>query len=129
MAGMNISRPIPLLHLVRGRYGTGRIFLPVERDQSLYARFKYVRGFPSFRDGEGFSLSKLELLDNLIERLGRITGKKAFSSDMSSLTSAEVDQLSETFKQKLHQEITRPRSIYSGNTLSLETGVILDMVA
>ena len=70
----------PTIHpsqLVRARFSSGKISIPVKPSQAIYARFKHVSGTPAYRGG-GVSLNKLRGLDILIDRL--ISVKESSSS-------------------------------------------------
>ena len=70
---LSVNRNIPVTHIVKARYSPGKIALPVKNSQFLYSNFKHVSGIPAvYSQGEGYSLTKLRALDNLIERLGEL---------------------------------------------------------
>lgn len=93
---------VPIGDLLRARYSAGRLSLPLE--QNLFMRFKHVTGIPS-PDGSGFSVSKLQLLDTLIEALKRLQGKGIRISDPGDTSPEQVDRLIETLSKELHQKI------------------------
>lgn len=54
--------------VVKARSSSGRVKLPLAQP-GMYMSFKYVQGVPARREGEGYSLYKLRMLDTLIGRL------------------------------------------------------------
>jgi hypothetical protein len=72
---VSTPRAIHVSKIIRARHSDGRIAVPVLRNQAYYARFKHVRGIPSTQDGVGYSLSKLRVLDILIDRLSAAKGR------------------------------------------------------
>ncbi len=98
MEGISVvhSPGVSLNSIVRASSGTGRINLPVPASVSFYSGFKHISVIPvPGRNGaEGFSISKLRALDNLIEMLAS-TGQPgaAVRPGPGELTSEKVDSL------------------------------------
>ena len=65
---------IPMSSLLRARFGSGKVRIPVVPRQVMYAHFKYVDGIPSENGSAGFNLSKLHILDTMIDRLVQLKG-------------------------------------------------------
>ncbi len=95
---------VPIGDLLRARYSSSRLSLPLE--QNLFMRFKHVTGVPS-PDGSGFSVSKLQLLDTLIEALKRLQGKGILLPDPGASSPERLDRLIETLSQEVHQRIVQ----------------------
>ena len=95
---------IPIGDLLRARYSADRLSLPLE--QNLFIRFKHVTGVPS-PNGEGFSVSKLQILDTLIEALKRLQGKGVQIPDTSSPSPEQVDRLIEFFSKEVHHKVVQ----------------------
>jgi hypothetical protein len=69
----NVNRTVHLSNIIRAQYSPGRISLP--QNGGLYARFKHVQGVPSTATDGGYSVSKLRMIDLLVERLVELKGK------------------------------------------------------
>jgi len=93
---------VPMGDLLRARYSADRLSLPLE--QNLFMRFKHVTGIPS-PNGEGFSVSKLQLLDTLIEALKRLQGKGVQVPPTSNASPEQVDSLIEFFSKEVHHKV------------------------
>ncbi len=125
----SVHRTIPITNLLRAQFSPGRIALPVQ-NQAIYARFKHVQGVPALSEGQGFSISRLRMLDNLIDRLTRVQGGKA--PEVQPASSVQVEGLIAHFASELHQAVGAaqadgyPRGYGSGLN---EIGTLLDMVA
>ena len=124
-----VHRTVPLSNLVRAQVSPGRIALPVQ-NQAIYARFKHVQGIPATAEGQGYSIARLRMLDNLIDRLTRLDGTQA--APVQPTSPAQVDGLIAEFTSRLHEAVTSsdaggyPRGYGSGAN---EIGTLLDMVA
>lgn len=92
---------VPVGDLLRARYSSSRLFLPLE--QNLFMRFKHVTGVPS-PDGAGFSVSKLQVLDSLIEALKRLQGKGIQIPDTDVSSPEQIDYLIDTLWKEVHQK-------------------------
>lgn len=65
----SLNRSIALSSLIRARYSSGRVNMPLQGSVN-YMRLKHVQGVPSpGGEGQGFTLSRLRMLDTMIERL------------------------------------------------------------
>lgn len=92
---------VPIGDLLRARYSVDRLSLPLE--QNLFMRFKHVTGVPS-PDGTGFSVSRLQLLDTLIEALKRLQGKEIRIPEAGS-SPEQMDRILGTLSKELHTKI------------------------
>ncbi len=126
ISAVNI-KPIPLSDVVRARYATGRVSLPVSKDQYLYSHFKNVSGFPTSEAGAGFPLSKLRTLDILIEQMKRIKGDAFPEIRKAGLGENVVNSLIDQFTKELHAAAVRPASLFPA--YKPEPGLLLDIVA
>lgn len=124
-----VHRTIPITNLLRAQFSPGRIALPVQ-NQAIYARFKHVQGVPSTAEGQGFSMARLRMLDNLIDRLTRLEGSRGEWVQPDS--GGEVEGLIEEYAARLHRAVETSEA--SGYSLGYgsganELGTLLDMVA
>lgn len=125
----SINRTVPLTNVLRAQFSPGRIVLPVQ-NQAIYARFKHVQGIPAAGEGRGYSIARLRMLDNLIDRLTRLQGGEA--QNVNPASAAEVEGLINEFAVRLHQAVAAsdaggyPLGYGSG---AHEMGTLLDLVA
>ncbi|MDZ7792780.1 MAG: hypothetical protein U5P10_03550 [Spirochaetia bacterium] len=73
-------------YLMRARYSSGRIAFPVKANQAIYAHFKHVTGIPASGD-KGVSLSKLRIIDKVIDRLVSIKSSSGNSEQRARIDS------------------------------------------
>jgi hypothetical protein len=123
---VNFSHTVPLTQVIRARYSSSPISVPADREALLYARFKHVRGLPT-PAGEGLPLSKLQALDNLIERLGKAVGKEGGGS-VSKPRGGEIDRMIQDYSRRIHDTITRGNYGLAGRGL-LEPGIVVNQLA
>lgn len=89
-AHSSINRTVHLSNIIRAQYATGRIALPVK--SGVYARLKHVQGIPAQTAEGGFSISKLRMIDILVDHLVQLKGRSGASEvDSRSATSASTN--------------------------------------
>jgi len=93
----------------------------------MYTSFKHVFGVPSMRDGDGISVFKLKILDNLIDRLVKLKDDKAQEADITRIKPEAVDALIEQYKKELHRAVASQAVSY-GRGFAPETGIILNLL-
>jgi hypothetical protein len=104
------STPIIVPNLIRLQRGMGKLSFPVRPNQSLFARFKHITAIPSLTGDGGVSVYKLQMLDNLIEKL---VGDKGIGSE-------NIDELI----SHLGETVGRRGSFHSGEIeVPTESGV------
>ena len=124
---VSLPKSITLSNLVKARYSQGRISLPVRRDQSIYAFYKNVSGFPAPGKEQGITLAKLRNLDQLIERIKKLKKDSAEGTKEPGLSVFALDALIEKYSKELHAAAAQAADFYSPRFV--ETGLILDAVA
>jgi hypothetical protein len=119
------GRSVHLTSILRAQYASGKISLPV--DSGLYARFKHVQGVPSGSDG-GYSLSKLQMIDIMVERLVRLRGEHLEIPDVSTDAEAGalIQSLAGDMRSALHSVDTSRGSYAAG---MVEPGMFFSLVA
>ena len=94
------SRSIQLASILRAQYSSGKVSLPV--NGGVYARFRHVQGVPGSAEG-GFTLSKLQMIDIMVERLVRLQGEGV---DMAVSTDKSPDSVIHALAEQLHEAMT-----------------------
>jgi len=85
---------IPITNIVTARFSPGSsVALPVEANVLLYAHFKHISAVPAPAGTQGFSLERLRMLDNLIDRLVAANGHRAYVKDVAGLSANEMNHL------------------------------------
>ncbi len=89
--------------------GSGKASIPVSPSNYIYSHFKHVSGIPAPDGMQGVSISKLKVLDVMIERLSKmkqqpemtsVQGKEMGTQQMSD---KQIDALIETYKNEMKQ--------------------------
>ena len=64
----NVGNSATLVHVLRARFGSGRIVLPTS-DSRVYTHLKHIQGVPSSIEGQGYSINRMRAIDSMIARL------------------------------------------------------------
>lgn len=121
-----LNRTVHLSNIIRAQYASGRISLPQEG--GLAARFKHVQGVPASGPGAGYSVSKLQMIDILVERLVQLKGR-AYPLEVQkaqSDTDAMIGKLSTELARGISQADRISPSLSSGIA---ERGMLFSLVA
>jgi hypothetical protein len=133
MVGLNaqtpVNRTVHLSNIIRAQYAQGRISLP--QNGGLYTRFKHVQGVPSGQSGAGYSISKLRMIDLLVERLVRLKGESAAPTpEVAASDITDQDALIQQYASRLTDALRSASSISPSMTAGIaESGMVIDLVA
>jgi len=102
----------------------GRASLPVAPGMVIYSHFKHVSGTPAPEGTQGVNISKLKILDTLIEQLSRM--KKQPAADLGPLEenneeriNALIDQYQKQIKAAQAVSIYTPAAPITGALFSI----------
>lgn len=123
---LTLSKTLSLPNLVKAKYSSGRINVPVDPNQSLYARFKHVKGVPSGKNGQGVSILKLKTLDALIDRLAKMKKNVEIPRNFASFSQGEVDNLLRKIQEEYRSTLTDYKLPYKNMDLK-ETGLLFSI--
>jgi hypothetical protein len=121
-----LNRTVNLSNIIRAQYASGRIALPV--NNGPYTRLKHVEGIPARSAGEGFPVSKLRMIDYLVDRLVRLKGRPMES--VRPENDAHADRLIARYAAELSSTLRNASSAglsYAAGVV--ETGVLVNLVA
>jgi len=121
---------IPITNIVTARFSPGAsVALPVEANEFLYAHFKHISAVPAPAGTQGFSLERLRMLDNLIDRLIATKGHRAYVRDLGGLDANEISHLITHYQSLLHDVSHQPSLTPYGAGKAPGPGVLLNFVA
>lgn len=107
----------------------GRNSYPVSPANYIYSHFKHVSGTPAPEGMQGVSISKLKILDVMIERLSKM--KQQPKTDMANgkeMSDKQIDALIETYKNEMKQaQIASDAMPYKASP-DISTGLLVNMV-
>ena len=83
-----------------------KLYVPVSKSALLYSQFDHVSGVLAGNGQSGVSVSKLQILNSIIERLSAI--KNQPKQSISGLTEKQADALIEQYQKQMQQAIQTP---------------------
>ncbi|MDR0301162.1 MAG: hypothetical protein LBI04_02490 [Treponema sp.] len=102
----------------------GRTSLPVSPNVLIYSHFKHVSGTPAPEGSSGVNISKLKILDTLIEQLSKM--KNQPSADLNGLNESDekrvnalIDQYQKQIKAAQAVSIYTPAAPITGSLFNI----------
>ncbi|MBN2738252.1 MAG: hypothetical protein JXR70_14810 [Spirochaetales bacterium] len=117
------SFPIISPNISRLKSGTGKVTVPVRPFQAYYTHFKHLTGVPSTKIESSVPLSKLRVLDHLIELL---VGQKGKASQYLKISENNIDQLISKLSDEIRINENFKKNNYS--TIMPEKGIFLNLL-
>ena len=121
-----VNRTVHLSSIIRAQYAPGKITLP--QNGGFYTRFKHIQGVPARSAEGGYSVSKLQMIDLLVERLVSLKGHSVAS--LSHGGDADQNALISRYAGELAQSLRAADSISPSVTAGIaEPGLLFSLVA
>jgi len=84
----------------------GKLYVPVSKTALLYSHFDHVSGVAARSGQGGVSISKIRILNSIIERLSSI--KNEPKESITDISEEQADALIKVFQQQMQQAIKNP---------------------
>ncbi len=91
---------------ISGSGSSGKLYVPVSRSSLIYSNFDHVSGVAAKTGQNGVSISKIRILNSLIERLSAIQNEPKKSVQNISENQAEV--LIKNYQKQISQAVQNP---------------------
>jgi len=95
----NVTVPAIDYTMIQG----SKMSLPVNSSSLVYSYFEHVSGVPAQQDTQGVSISKLHLLDVLIEQTNKVNNNSIPSHTRPAAPENSFDALIESYKNQILQ--------------------------
>ncbi|MCA1949228.1 MAG: hypothetical protein LDL24_01540 [Treponema sp.] len=119
-----IITSIPDYSLARSSLSGSRIALPVSRSSYIYSHFKHVSGIPAEEGQPGVPITKLKILDALIDQLSQM------KRDVQSPVSVDhIDTLIDQYKKEIEAAQAANKALPYNPPPPVSTGLIVNLVA
>ncbi len=107
---------------------SSKLYVPVNKSSLLYSHFDHVSGVAAKKGQNGISISKIRILNTLIEHLSSIKNDANLKTNPSSPD--QIDSLIKTYQEQIKQTVKASEVqpyILSGN--KPEAGVLFSLDA
>ena len=111
---------------------SGKLFVPVQPSQVVYAQFDHIAGVPAQSEQGGVSINKIRILNSLINQLvsmRQASGNEKFNED-AAYDDKRIESLIQDYQEKLSfaikQAESNPYALASAEPMS---GMVFDVKA
>jgi len=105
----------------------GKLALPVAPEFLIYSHFKHVSGVPAPEGSRGVTISKLNILDILIEQMNQV--KQTINPiDSAQFTEERLDAMIDAFKTQILQAREARTSMPYTPAPMAQIGVVFDLM-
>ncbi|MCK9170092.1 MAG: hypothetical protein M0P01_06720 [Treponema sp.] len=91
---------------------SGKLYVPVNPMSVVYAQFDHISGIAARQGESGVSISKIQILNTLIEHLTAIKNQPKMSAQ--NLSDKQVDALIQNYQKQIQQAVHSTPYILSG---------------
>jgi len=124
-AGTISNTSIPTIGYAITASMSGRTSLPVSPGMLIYSHFKHVSGTPAPEGTKGVNISKLKILDTLIEQLSKMKGQSAPELNISETDEKRINALIDQYQKQI--KAAQAVNIYT--PASPATGALFNIAA
>jgi hypothetical protein len=108
---------------------SGKMSLPVAPSAYIYSHFRHVSGVPAPEGTRGVAISKLKILDVLIEQLARIKKKPDTALTADAPSDEQIDALIEHYESQIRAAQAANAAMPYKPAPPAFTGAIFSLVA
>lgn len=91
---------------------SGKLYVPVNPANVIYAQFDHISGVAAKKGQYGVSITKIQILNTLIENLAKIKTQSSSSEyQQMHLSDEQVDVLIKNYQQQIKQAVTQAQSV------------------
>ncbi|MBN1685866.1 MAG: hypothetical protein JW852_04380 [Spirochaetales bacterium] len=106
-----------------------KLVLPVDSRMLLYSRYKHVHGTPTTGDFSGLPLSRLQAIDNLIDRLIALRGRNTYWVNTGEMNLEDLNFTMERLRKELNRGLAGNRFPLTSGSAQNDLGLTLNLVA
>ena len=100
--GIVSNSSIPSFGYVMNASANGRLSLPVDPASLIYSHFRHVSGVPAPEGRQGVAISKLNILDALIEQMSQMKNTGGISN-LTHIPENQMDLMIEFYNTEIRQ--------------------------
>ena len=90
----------------------GKLYVPVSKSALLYSHFDHVSGVAARSGQEGVSISKIRILNSLIDRLSAI--KNQPKESITDISDEQAQVLIEQYQKQIQQTVAQKPYVLAG---------------
>lgn len=125
----NITNLNPYSYNVSSSGASGKLFVPVQPSAVIYAQFNHISGIAATKGQNGVSISKIQILNTLIENLSRIKGLQNAPKKTVRITEAQADEMIQRFQKQIAQSVKANKTQLAAAASTPQAGVLFSAQA
>ena len=106
----------------------GKTSMPVSPSMVIYSQFKHVAGTPAPEGTEGVNISRLKILNTMIEQLEKMKGQAGEDENIASIKENDEKRINALIEQ-YHKELKTAQNSSVYTPASPETGMLFNIAA
>lgn len=124
----NIRNLNPYSYPVSANGLSGKLFVPVNPSAVIYAQFDHISGIAARNGQPGVSVSKIQILNTLIENLSRIKSNPD-AQKVLQVSEEQADALIENYQQQIAQAVQASQAAFALNGARPSAGALFSIDA
>ncbi|MCK5735675.1 MAG: hypothetical protein KAH21_04310 [Spirochaetaceae bacterium] len=106
-----------------------RMTVPVKPSQTVFAQYRNISGTPASSGQSTVSLSKVQLLNSLINNLEKMKHSPGYNSETSKTSPERADALIQQYASELHQVMKSTPVAFGTSGGSSGSGIVFNLSA
>ena len=124
----NITNMNPYSYSFSSGGAAGKLFVPVNPSAVIYAQFDHISGIAAPRGQSGVSISKIQILNALIENLSRIKAAPK-ESRPAGINDKQADVLIEQYQKQIAKAVQADAAQFALNGARPDVGAVVSLNA
>lgn len=124
----NITNLNPYSYHVSSSGASGKLFVPVNPSSVIYAQFDHISGIAASEGQQGVSVSKIQILNTLIENLSRIKSNPNTPKTLQ-VSEEQEDALIKNYQQQIAQAVQATQTAFALNGARPNIGALFSIDA
>ena len=120
---------ISSLQITRFSRSGHRVSVPVRPSQTVFAQYRHISGTPASTGQNTVPLSRVQLLNSLIDNLQRMKKTPGYNPDMAKTSPERVDALIKQYASELHQAMKATPVPFGTMGGSSGSGLVFNLTA
>lgn len=120
---------ISSLQITRFSRSGHRVSVPVRPSQTVFAQFRHISGTPAATGQNTVPLSRVQLLNSLIDNLQRMKKTPGYSPETASTSPERADALIKQYASELHQALKTTPVPFGSMGGSSGSGMVFNLTA
>ena len=120
---------ISSLQITRFSRSGHRMYVPVKPSQTVFAQYRHISGTPAVSGQHTVPLSRVQLLNSLIDNLRKMKSDPAYSPEVAKTSPERADALIQQYASELHQVMKSTPVAFGTLGSASGTGMIFNLTA